>query len=79
MSDNKTKEKFVQGDLGIFKRVRERSRLLASETSELEGLRDRVVDAIEYNYMTERLARLLGGMWAVNAMQVPNNAPSTIL
>ena len=62
--------KFEQGDLGIFKRVRERSRLLASETSELEGLRDRVVDAIEYNYMTERLARLLGGMWAVNAMQV---------
>ena len=65
-----TQEKFVEGDLGIFKRVRERSRLLASETSELEGIRDRVVDAIEYNYMTERLSRIMGGMWAVNAMQV---------
>ena len=64
------KEKFEQGDLGIFKRVRERSRLLASETSELEGLRARVVDAIEYNYMTARLSRLLGGMWAVNTLQI---------
>ena len=42
-------DKFEQGDLGIYKRVRERSRLLASEMGELEGLRDRVVDAIEYN------------------------------
>ncbi len=64
------RERFEQGDLGIFKRVRERSRLLASETNELEGLRDRVIDAIEYNYMTARLARLLGGMWAVNALQI---------
>lgn len=64
------KEKFEQGDLGVFKRVRERSRLLASETSELEGLRTRVVDAIEYNYMTARLSSFLGGMWAVNALQI---------
>ena len=53
-------EKLQQGDLGIYKRVRERSRLLASEMGELEGLRDRVVDAIEYNYMTERLSKVLG-------------------
>ena len=63
-------EKLQQGDLGIYKRVRERSRLLASEMGELEGLRDRVVDAIEYNYMTERLSKVLGGMWAVNALQI---------
>ena len=62
--------KLQQGDLGIYKRVRERSRLLASEMGELEGLRDRVVDAIEYNYMTERLSKVLGGMWAVNALQI---------
>ena len=63
-------EKLQQGDLGIYKRVRERSRLLASEMGELEGLRDRVGDAIEYNYMPERLSKVLGGMWAVNALQI---------
>lgn len=63
-------DKFEQGDLGIYKRVRERSRLLASEMGELEGLRDRVVDAIEYNYMTDRLSKVLGGKWAVNFLQI---------
>ena len=63
-------DKFEQGDLGVYKRVRERSRLLASEMGELEGLRDRVVDAIEYNYMTDRLSKVLGGKWAVNFLQI---------
>ncbi len=63
-------QRFNEGDLGVYKRVRERSRLLAGETSELETLRERVVDAIEYNYMTDRLSKLLGSTWMVNAIQV---------
>ena len=64
-----TEQRLAAGDIGIFKRVRERARLLSNETEEIESLRERVIDAIEYNYLNDKFARLVGGFWVVNLIQ----------
>ena len=67
--EEEAKQLFQAGDVGVYKRVRERSRLLASEAEELEGLRERVHYAIEFNYLNAKLAKFVGGSWMVNAIQ----------